>query len=134
LILSESKPLISKNAPSMTEVPLVRCHPFNLGVLDSLNEEDVENFKKFMFLIQHPYLKFTIENEISEKIQKDFLSERSKDPEYSPDNLDKNLNLSKLFAISNGATKLLFEDYNKVKELESYRKERLLDGENKSNK
>ncbi len=118
----------------MTEVPLVRCHPFNLGVLDSLNEEDVENFKKFMFLIQHPYLKFTIENEISEKIQKDFLSERSKDPEYSPDNLDKNLNLSKLFAISNGATKLLFEDYNKVKELESYRKERLLDGENKSNK
>ncbi len=130
MILSESKPLISKNAPSITEVPLVRCHPFNLGVLDALNEEDVESFKKFMYLIQHPYLKFTIENEISEKIQKDFLSERSKDPEYSPDNLDKNLNLSKLYAISNGATNLLFEDYNKVKELESYRKKRLLDGEN----
>ncbi len=130
MILSESKPLISKNAPSITEVPLVRCHPFNLGVLDALNEEDVESFKKFMYLIQHSYLKFTIENEISDKIQKDFLSERSKDPEYSPDNLDKNLNLSKLYAISNGATNLLFEDYNKVKELESYRKKRLLDGEN----
>jgi hypothetical protein len=134
MVLSETKPLISKNAPSITEVPLVRSHPFNFGFLDTLKEQEFEKFKQYMFLIQHPFLKFVIENEISEKIQKDFLSERSKNPEYSPDNLDKNLNLSKLYAISNGATNLLFEDYFKVKELESYRSKRLLDGENKNNK
>lgn len=134
MILSESKPIILKHAASITEVPLISSHPFNLGVLDGLTEEDIENFRKFMFLIQHPHLKFQIDNEISEKIQKDFLSERSKDPEYSPDNLDKNLNLSKLYAISNGATNLLYEDYNKVKELESYRKNRLKDEEIKNKK
>jgi hypothetical protein len=124
MLITQTKPIISKNTTAITEVPLVKTQPFNFAVLDNLKEEDIENFRKFVFLVQHPYLKFVIETEISEKIQKDFLSERSKNPEYSPDNLDRNLNLSKLYAISNGETVMLYEDYCKIKELETYRQKK----------
>ena len=125
MIISESKPILSKTTTSIIEVPLVKSQPFNFSVFDNLNEEDFQNFCKFIFLIQHPQLKFIIDTEISEKIQKDFLSERSKNTEYSPDNLDRNLNLSKLFAISNGCTNLQYEDYCKIKEMEIFRQKRV---------
>jgi len=132
LIISEGKSLITKNTTnSITDVPLQKTQPLNFSVFDSLNEEDYETFRRYLFLIQHPYLKFTIENEISEKIQKDFLAERSRSLEYLPEFLDRNLNLSKLFAISNGEHKLEYNDYTKVKELELHRLKRVDAGNKK---
>ena len=125
-MISESKAILTKNTNnSVIEIPLIRSQPFNFAAFDTLKDEDFENFRKYLFLIQHPYLKFTIENEISEKIQKDFISERSKNEDYLPEDLDRNINFSKLYAVSYGILNLKFEDYCKIKELEIYRKKRI---------
>ena len=126
LILSEGKSIITKNTTnSITDVPLQRSQPLNFQIFDTLKEEDFESFRRYLFLIQHPYLTFTIKNEISEQIQKDFIAIRSKNTEYQPENLDRNLNLSKLYAISNGDSNLTYDDYTKVKEIENIRLKRI---------
>lgn len=66
---------------------------------------------------------FNIETEISEKIQKDFIENKSI---LTADDLDRMLNLTKLYSLSKGVLNMTFEDYTYIKLCEKERKERLI--------
>lgn len=65
---------------------------------------------------------FNIKEEISEKVQKDFLERKD---DFTVDDLGTCLKLARLYAISFGRDCLKFEDYLHAKEIEKIRKERL---------
>ena len=65
---------------------------------------------------------FKISDEISAQIQKNFLEKNKK---FNPDEFDLILNMSRLYAISNGRNELIFSDYEYVYLLEKERRERL---------
>jgi hypothetical protein len=65
---------------------------------------------------------FTIKEEISEKVQKDFLERKD---DFTVDDLGSCLKLARLYAISYGRDCLEFEDYLHAKAIEKSRKERL---------
>ena len=65
---------------------------------------------------------FKISDEISAQIQKNYLEKNKK---FNPDEFDLILNMSRLYAISNGRNELIFSDYEYVYLLEKERRERL---------
>jgi hypothetical protein len=65
---------------------------------------------------------FKISDEISAQIQKNYLEKNKK---FNPDEFDLILNMSRLYAISNGRNELIFSDYEYVYSLEKERRERL---------
>jgi len=133
LILSEGKSILTNYCPnSVIEFPLNKTQPFNFSIIDKLTKEEADMFFSYIFLVQNPNYEFTFEKETSEKIEKDFVSERNKKNEYLPEELDRNINLSKLFSISKGLNTLSYDDYLIVKEMEHYRKKRILENSKKT--
>jgi hypothetical protein len=65
---------------------------------------------------------FKITDEISKKIQLDYLEKNKK---INADEFDLILNMSRLYALSNCRNELYFSDYEYVYQIEKQRKERL---------
>ena len=90
------------------------------------NENNLlESFRNwFLKINEENYFKdFTIENSISEIIQKDFLESKN---EMNIDDFDRFLNLTKLFCLSQGKKLMTFQDYLHIKNMEKTRKEKLV--------
>jgi hypothetical protein len=93
-----------------------------------IKESDLELLCNWFNCVQYSdeLKNFKIESEISNKIQQDFRDKRTSDSDsYSADDLDRNIRLSRLYAISHGRNELLFEDYLQIINMERERKIRL---------
>lgn len=96
-------------------------------VLNSYMKNDFQEFDLFrnwfMKLHEENFTKdFSIENDVSQALQKDFLDNKAT---MTADDFDRCLNLTKLFCLSFGRKTMTVDDYNYIRNLEKCRKDRL---------
>ncbi len=96
-------------------------------VLNSYMNNNLQSFflfrNWFMLLHEENFPKdFSIDNEVSQSLQKDFLDNKAI---MTADDFDRYLNLTKLYCLSFGRKTMTIADYNHVKNLENTRKDRL---------
>ena len=123
IIFSNGNNSIFKS-PFLVSLPI---NKFEKKEEDEIMIEDNIMEKIFIFInyirLNPSYLSnFKITDENSNKIQKDYLEKNKK---MNVDEFDLMLNMSRLFALSNGRNELLFSDYEYVYQIEKQRKERL---------
>ena len=118
LVLSEGKSLL----PSDVHIPM-RDYTESAdyqGILEVLNseDEDWDNIRNYLTLIQLMSFK-ELSSEVQEKIEKDFVEERKKNPkDVTGDTLHRLLVTTRLIAISHGRSSITEDDWEKAKALE----------------
>ncbi len=111
-------------SPFLVPIPIKQ---FDKNEEDEIMIEDNLMEKIFIFInyirLNPNFLNnFKITDEISNKIQVDYLEKNKK---INADEFDLILNMSRLYALSNGRNELFFNDYEYVYKIEKKRKERL---------
>ena len=113
------------NSPFLTLLPVLINKEDPNNNSEILSEEDCKNIFYFINYIRYDSFfndKFSINDEISKSIQKDYIS---KNPNFKADDFDLILKLSRFHALSHGRNSITYEDYEYIVYLEKIRKERL---------
>lgn len=115
-------------SPFMTIIPLTNeWNSKDNGNIEMKGKDTQDTLTYFNYINYLRYSdafasNFTLEDQLSNKIQADYIS---KYKNFNPDDFDRCLKLCRLYAISKGQTKFLFEDYLFIVDLESKRFQRL---------
>lgn len=103
-------------------------HRKNLDLyFSNINERDISVMRRYLDVCRYSEefaKKFKIDDEVSKMIQRDFVENKNED--FSAEDLDMCIKIGRLYAISNGRTELVLDDYIFAKDCESKRKNRLL--------
>jgi len=109
---SDFRNFISKNAEEVLNSYLIN------------SQQSFDLFRSwFMKLHEESFTKdFTIDNSVSQALQKDFLDNKAI---MTADDFDRYLNLTKLYCLSFGKKTMTIDDYNHIRDLENSRKDRI---------
>lgn len=86
------------------------------------DENLLRQLRVYIALLASPYLDVEIPEDTNKRIQQDYVESRAKDQSINVSDLSIWITLSRLYALSMGDLTVSSEHYNKVKELENWRR------------
>lgn len=125
LVLSEGRSML----PTNCQIPMM-ANETSLGLM----KETFEAVRHFLrpklngirkYLTQQRLAEFNIKSEDPDMIQNDFVTMRKENPKFNADDLHLMLSITRLFGLAQGKGELTRELWEKTKELEGIRKERI---------
>ena len=107
--------------PADTTLPVSPCD--ETGMRTDLSEEELEQMRLYIAVVRT--MDYSIETELQDIVQQDWVEMRRKDKELIPDDLSRLLTLSRYLSISRGDRYLQRETWDEAKRLEDQRRDRI---------
>lgn len=125
IILSSSKSILSKTCNTLLHYKYNTCEDFmskNEIIIEEISDSFQKEIIKYISSCKSLYeTKFEIGKEVNTLITENFISMRKENVNFSGNDLSLLLSISTLYSISNGRNQMLYEDFEKAKEMEKER-------------